>query len=101
MKKFLKYLLIFIFIIVVVFLITFGKDLFNSTFDLTTNEQCIAVCNRCVEESEASGVACLNTPHPFQMCYQYSICERQITGKCDWTQTKESKECFGEASKRF
>jgi hypothetical protein len=55
----------------------------------------IAGCSNelCVESSQ-SDVATTCEWKPEYACFQGATCERQVTGKCDWTQTPEVEACL-------
>lgn len=63
----------------------------------TPNKPCVrGGCSGelCVEKGTESATACQWKPQ--YICYRQAICERQPTGRCEWKNDKQLKECLAD-----
>ncbi len=72
-----------------------GKNQSAAVINSETPKCVVSGCSGelCVEEGSEQGISnCIY--NPAFACYKNAMCERQTTGACGWTATRESEACF-------
>jgi len=92
----------FVFFLVIIIIAWFAGAILNSEkyeeSNIVTENECVpAGCSKqlCVEESIAGDIISTCEYKEVYSCYREASCEKQQSGKCGWTETKELIECVG------
>jgi len=98
----------FIFLLIIIIIAWFAGAILNSDKyrennieNIVTEGECVpAGCSNqlCVEESIAGDIISTCEYKEVYSCYRKASCERQQSGECGWTETKELIECVGRFS---
>ena len=102
--KALKILLIIVFIFLLGFVIL-PKNISAPSPQVTPNPQTSNECkiggcsNQLCIDANSEDVATTCEYADYYVCYETATCEKQLGGKCDWTQTEELKGCLANPPK--